>query len=439
MNARAIIEAEPFHPPPVVSPFKVSPPKPRDPAQGVMNRAYQRWRTGDLKGLNQPDFYQALGEPDKMVTMFGNANYQICNGGFSQWISNGYADAAFNDLKEYCKKWGKSYPAIAKFGTLLDRLESDFEDNNPHGRIDTFAEMVDYDPSEKVKDAIMQKDWPEVDELLGGTECNERAFDRGVEDFIRHNVEVDTYSTKDVAGKKISVSYDGSETETMRRELKAKMDGEQLAPPSPPTELTELWAFKLTLEHNDETVDLIDTGDESHDANDGECTWFASEEDAEEAAQEFINKESGRGGGGRGRGALSYNNLCDEATEIVDNAVLDELCNEYGHLGGGQLSFDRLDNQFYEFNEGLMAELNQLLDDNYPDDVATKAKATLKKFWTSVKQGATRVVSGVTGIKKHVKSLPGRLARAGAAAAQAFSAKESLEPRQIVAQLLGEE
>ncbi len=59
--------------------------------QGLMDKSYDRWQNGDLKDKSKKDFLDALDSQQTQATLLGNLNYQVGNGGFSQWVGNGYA------------------------------------------------------------------------------------------------------------------------------------------------------------------------------------------------------------------------------------------------------------------------------------------------------------------------------------------------------------
>jgi hypothetical protein len=62
--------------------------------QKLMNQAYAEWRVNDW---TQVDFYAHLHTSDHnqlIAVVLGNLNYQVENGGWSQWIFNGYTKSA---------------------------------------------------------------------------------------------------------------------------------------------------------------------------------------------------------------------------------------------------------------------------------------------------------------------------------------------------------
>lgn len=62
--------------------------------QKLMDQAYDRWTKGDLKSLSYSEFIDELDPLHRKAVLLGNLNYQVNNGGFSQWIGNDYAQQA---------------------------------------------------------------------------------------------------------------------------------------------------------------------------------------------------------------------------------------------------------------------------------------------------------------------------------------------------------
>ena len=58
--------------------------------QAIMNQAYARWTTG----WSKEQFWAQLNEREQVAVFVGNLNYQVENGGWSQWCFNAYVDCA---------------------------------------------------------------------------------------------------------------------------------------------------------------------------------------------------------------------------------------------------------------------------------------------------------------------------------------------------------
>ena len=54
----------------------------------LMNRAYTRWQ--ENKDWDMKRFRNSLNALERIAVYPGNLNYQVTNGGFSQWYDNGY-------------------------------------------------------------------------------------------------------------------------------------------------------------------------------------------------------------------------------------------------------------------------------------------------------------------------------------------------------------
>lgn len=57
--------------------------------QATMDGAYNRWQNS--KGMTKQEFWDQLNADERIAVFCGNLNYQVENGGFSQWLDNGYA------------------------------------------------------------------------------------------------------------------------------------------------------------------------------------------------------------------------------------------------------------------------------------------------------------------------------------------------------------
>ena len=57
--------------------------------QAIMDAAYEKWRTD--RGMSYRTFLQSLNPTEQIAVRLGNLNYQVGNGGFRQWVDNGYA------------------------------------------------------------------------------------------------------------------------------------------------------------------------------------------------------------------------------------------------------------------------------------------------------------------------------------------------------------
>lgn len=60
-----------------------------DKIQALMDQAYDRWQAN--RGMSQQDFWDGLDAMERLAVFCGNFNYQVGNGGLTQWHGNGYA------------------------------------------------------------------------------------------------------------------------------------------------------------------------------------------------------------------------------------------------------------------------------------------------------------------------------------------------------------
>lgn len=58
-----------------------------DTWQSLMDSAYNEWQS---KKIPRKNWLNSIDELHKEAVLLGNLNYQVCNGGFYQWVSNGY-------------------------------------------------------------------------------------------------------------------------------------------------------------------------------------------------------------------------------------------------------------------------------------------------------------------------------------------------------------
>ena len=59
--------------------------------QTLMHKAYKRWNDKEVESHKEMRATSTVAELTAVV--LGNLNYQVENGGFKQWVSNGYCTA----------------------------------------------------------------------------------------------------------------------------------------------------------------------------------------------------------------------------------------------------------------------------------------------------------------------------------------------------------
>lgn len=58
--------------------------------KAILDGAYDRWNRQDYLTLDYPAFVATCGAPERNAMLLGSLNYQVTNGGFRQWVDNGY-------------------------------------------------------------------------------------------------------------------------------------------------------------------------------------------------------------------------------------------------------------------------------------------------------------------------------------------------------------
>lgn len=88
--------------------------------QHLMNVAYARWqKDGDLEGKSTSEFHAVLPEDQRKAVLLGNLNYQVGNGGFSQWVGNGCA-CDCSEVMEILEEMGTEL--ALKVHSMLERI-----------------------------------------------------------------------------------------------------------------------------------------------------------------------------------------------------------------------------------------------------------------------------------------------------------------------------
>jgi hypothetical protein len=88
--------------------------------QALMNQAYDRYEANN--NWDRIEFVQQLRGNECFVVPLGNLNYQVENGGFSQWASNGYNDADSVMLLKFALRQINT-PAALKVLSLVEQFE----------------------------------------------------------------------------------------------------------------------------------------------------------------------------------------------------------------------------------------------------------------------------------------------------------------------------
>ncbi len=96
----------------------------------LANRAYEKWDNGSFKGLSYEEFVKTLPEVEKAAVLLERLIYQVCNGGFSLWIGNGYC-VSITELIELVKQMKE--PASTSVLLMLMQIEPYIQKNSKKG------------------------------------------------------------------------------------------------------------------------------------------------------------------------------------------------------------------------------------------------------------------------------------------------------------------
>ena len=108
-------------------------------AQKLMDEVYDKWNTEECRAMNKLDVISHHFTPlHRAAVQFGNMNYQVNNGGFTQWHDNGYSED-LEDLIEYAKKG--TAQGIKHIDALLQIL-IDIEALGEHNDYDDVEECI---------------------------------------------------------------------------------------------------------------------------------------------------------------------------------------------------------------------------------------------------------------------------------------------------------
>jgi len=134
--------------------------------QKLMNKAYDLWSTEEGKELNYSDFLDVVsdkfGKLYSNAVITGNLNYQVENGGFSQWHYNDYS-ITLDDLIIFFTDNFKNNEVIDKLKYILNEVV-DILDWLDEGK-DCVKNLYDYKEFfiKKLEDQV-QKELNQLDE-----------------------------------------------------------------------------------------------------------------------------------------------------------------------------------------------------------------------------------------------------------------------------------
>jgi tetratricopeptide (TPR) repeat protein len=108
----------------------------------LVNRAYQRWK-GELSHMSRGEFYQWIHPLQRKAVLLRELNNQVFNGGFPQWVLNGYG-AWINELVDAVKQVGTD--AAREVRVILEgvSLLANTEDSRTEENEDNLAGLLEY-------------------------------------------------------------------------------------------------------------------------------------------------------------------------------------------------------------------------------------------------------------------------------------------------------
>ena len=86
--------------------------KEKDIHQALMDFAYEKWQKN--RDWSYEKFIDSLSYIEKVAVLTGNLNYQVENGGFMQWITNGYVS-----------KYSELFDILDKICNFFDELKNE--------------------------------------------------------------------------------------------------------------------------------------------------------------------------------------------------------------------------------------------------------------------------------------------------------------------------
>ena len=317
---------------------------------------------GRGKQRSHRNFLDALSEPEQLAVVFGNLNYQVENGGFTQWVDNGYYVDTVDRLKEYCAKYKAQYPVMGRVENLIEELE-DFA--HQFGEDMDLEELFSHRWEQDIDDAFSSEDWGKLDELVGGTDIDRRRVERATEDALNDLIELSVVPANEVEGDDVPPNLMPSPT------------GQ--AQPTGPEQFR--WVLKRSRHHGpDIQIEASPTTFPDEDT-----AYDAGNARAEELKQEETDNE----------GEL-YEIAKEEALDYLSKDLKDGVERDMRRVLG------RLDHEFYEMNREMLDAVSSILrtEFNVPSPLTTffqqsmaKARHLMTRMKTSLQHGVSRGLS----------------------------------------------
>lgn len=178
--------------------------------QGLMDKAYAKWQKGgDLEGKSDAEFVAALDDMQELAVRVGNLNYQVENGGFSQWFSNSYGKRDLAWLLDFFSKHSE-YAAFQWAHGLLSKVDKIAE-----GPFEIACDYCggsgdqEYDDDETGETKTEPCDYCHGDGTVEVTDIDEvegDLFDKEDDEFYQRNGELLAATEKYVSGKETEIA-----------------------------------------------------------------------------------------------------------------------------------------------------------------------------------------------------------------------------------------
>lgn len=110
-----------------------------DYTQELMDEVYGFWNSPEGEGLDKAELIDTVlekfGKKHVYALVAGNLNYQVCNGGFQQWVDNGYAFAQYNEVVDLLQTMNtkNSLAILEMIESFADGINFDVKDNGCFG------------------------------------------------------------------------------------------------------------------------------------------------------------------------------------------------------------------------------------------------------------------------------------------------------------------
>jgi hypothetical protein len=93
--------------------------------QTLVNYAYKEVvKREEMITLSKAEFWTRLPFRARIAVFVGNLNFQVVNGGFTQWVENGYSECA-GDLMQFLDKLPKNGPEVAAIVRCVTQMVAD--------------------------------------------------------------------------------------------------------------------------------------------------------------------------------------------------------------------------------------------------------------------------------------------------------------------------